>query len=162
MILIGHLGDRFDPKFILNISLGIIATLLVCIGMITLYIQQGLLFYMLLFSINGFVQAAGWPLIVHIFSNWFGKSGRGACLGLFTSAGSAGNIMGAALTSIFTSQLGYSWHMTIAMVGFICLVQVVLNIVFLIEHPKDKGFVVEEMDEDLLRTEQILERGIGV
>lgn len=51
-------------------------------------------FYVVLWILNGFIQAAGWPTVVCVMGNWFGRGGRGLVLGFWSSCQSIGNIVG--------------------------------------------------------------------
>jgi len=51
-------------------------------------------FYLIIWALNGLVQSSGWPCVVAIIGNWFGKTGRGFIFGLWSSCSSVGNILG--------------------------------------------------------------------
>ena len=44
--------------------------------------------------ITGAFQASGWPGVVTVMANWFGKGRRGLIMGLWNSHTSLGNILG--------------------------------------------------------------------
>eukprot|EP00347_Sterkiella_histriomuscorum_P015299 403357549 len=112
--------------------------------------------FCVLFSINGFLQSIGWPACSAIFGNWFGKRGRGILIGLFCSAGNAGNIGGALMTSFLTSTLLYNWRISFIIVSSFCTLAAILNFLFLVVHPQEKGMSIEEYDEKLNETERVL------
>ena len=107
---------------------------------------QSILLFCFLFSINGALQSTGWPSIVTIFSNWFGKKRRGTLIGVWSTSGSSGNILGALLTSFCTSSLHLSWNHTFIVIGLFCFFQAVINWFLIIEHPASKNITVEELD----------------
>ena len=41
----------------------------------------------------GFVQACGWPSVVSIMANWYGKGKRGLVMGAWNSHTSVGNML---------------------------------------------------------------------
>ena len=41
----------------------------------------------------GFVQASGWPSVVAIMANWYGKGKRGLIMGLWNAHTSVGNML---------------------------------------------------------------------
>ena len=41
----------------------------------------------------GFVQASGWPSVVAIMANWYGKGKRGLIMGLWNAHTSVGNMV---------------------------------------------------------------------
>jgi len=54
-------------------------------------------YYLFFFALNGIVQSVGWPSVVAIMGNWFGKSGRGFLFGVWTSNPNVGNIIGSVM-----------------------------------------------------------------
>ena len=58
-------------------------------------------FYLVMWALNGLVQSSGWPCVIGIVGNWFGKSGRGFIFGIWSSCSSVGNILG----SLFSGAL---------------------------------------------------------
>ncbi|XP_077003746.1 sugar phosphate exchanger 3 isoform X6 [Tamandua tetradactyla] len=63
-------------------------------------------FYCCLWIVNGLLQSTGWPCVVAVMGNWFGKAGRGVIFGLWSACASVGNILGACLASSVL-QYGY-------------------------------------------------------
>ncbi|KAI8511372.1 hypothetical protein Bbelb_104720 [Branchiostoma belcheri] len=96
----GILGDRFDMRKVLSLGMCLSAVVVFVFGCLTewvhLYSQP---FYILLFVLNGLLQSTGWPCVVAIMGNWFGKSTRGFVLGAWSACASVGNIIGALLVS---------------------------------------------------------------
>ena len=50
-------------------------------------------YYLLFFAINGMFQSLGWPLVLSVMGNWFGKNNRGMLFGIFASNTNVGNIL---------------------------------------------------------------------
>uniref|UniRef100_A0A8C6GCW4 Sugar phosphate exchanger 3 n=1 Tax=Mus spicilegus TaxID=10103 RepID=A0A8C6GCW4_MUSSI len=65
-------------------------------------------FYCGLWIVNGLLQSTGWPCVVAVMGNWFGKAGRGVVFGLWSACASVGNILGAFLASSVL-QYGYEY-----------------------------------------------------
>lgn len=65
-------------------------------------------FYCGLWIVNGLLQSTGWPCVVAVMGNWFGKAGRGVVFGLWSACASVGNILGACLASSVL-QYGYEY-----------------------------------------------------
>ena len=54
------------------------------------------IWYLVLVQIlAGMVQTTGWPGVVTVMANWFGKGRRGLIMGIWNSHTSIGNILGA-------------------------------------------------------------------
>lgn len=49
----------------------------------------------------GFMQATGWPSVVAVMGNWYGKGKRGAVMGIWNAHTSVGNILGSVRTTCF-------------------------------------------------------------
>ncbi|XP_048642799.1 sugar phosphate exchanger 3 isoform X3 [Marmota marmota marmota] len=64
--------------------------------------------YCCLWIVNGLLQSTGWPCVVTVMGNWFGKNGRGVVFGLWSACASVGNILGACLASSVL-QYGYEY-----------------------------------------------------
>ncbi|XP_054971430.1 sugar phosphate exchanger 3 isoform X9 [Pan paniscus] len=64
--------------------------------------------YCCLWIVNGLLQSTGWPCVVAVMGNWFGKAGRGVVFGLWSACASVGNILGACLASSVL-QYGYEY-----------------------------------------------------
>lgn len=117
---------------------------------------QNQFFYYFLFALNGLMQSSGFPTCVSIFTNWFGKRGRGTLFGLWCSTGAAGNVIGAMLTSTFTSTLGLKWYQAYAAMGLFCSLMAGLNAMYLVVHPIELDIHIDEFDEHLHETERLL------
>merc|ERR550534_1772954 len=64
--------------------------------------------YIALWALNGLIQSSGWPTVVAVMGNWFGKSSRGFVLGLWSACASVGNIIGALMVDA-VQQYGYDY-----------------------------------------------------
>ena len=49
-----------------------------------------------------------------------------------------------------------NWSMTYLLVGQFCLLIAVINIFFLVVHPEEKGIIIEEIDEQMSKNEELL------
>lgn len=47
------------------------------------------------------MQATGWPSVVAVMGNWYGKGKRGAVMGIWNAHTSVGNILGSVRTTCF-------------------------------------------------------------
>lgn len=50
--------------------------------------------------LNGFVQSTGWPGVMGVMGNWFGKGGRGLLMGIWGINANIGNIIASVMCSI--------------------------------------------------------------
>lgn len=96
----GSLGDKFSLKKVLSfgmITSGIVVYFFGSFTEFKHYYYPSL--YVVLIVLNGFCQSVGWPTVIAIMGNWFGKTSRGFILGLWSSCASVGNILGALITA---------------------------------------------------------------
>ncbi|CAA6656132.1 unnamed protein product [Spirodela intermedia] len=94
MYFAGHLGDRLDLRVFLTV--GMIGT-----GLFTSLFGAGywlnihsFYYYLLIQMLAGLFQSTGWPSVVAVLGNWFGKSKRGLIMGIWNAHTSIGNIAG--------------------------------------------------------------------
>ena len=147
LFISGSLGDHYNPKLLLVISYIVVSIVIMLISTSSMFGWSSIALFCVLFAINGLMQSIGWPACSVIFANWFGKRGRGTLIGLFCSSSNTGNIGGAVLTSVLTSSLLMDWKSSYMIVGSLCAVIALINLLFLIVHPQEKGILIEEFDE---------------
>jgi len=96
------------------------------------------LWYLLAIQIIlGMFQATGWPGVVSVMANWFGKGRRGLIMGLWNSHTSLGNILGSLVAGIFVN---YNWGLSFTVPGLIIASVGFLLFLFLVPKPQDLGF----------------------
>jgi MFS transporter, OPA family, solute carrier family 37 (glycerol-3-phosphate transporter), member 1/2 len=95
------------------------------------------------FALNGLAQSVGLPACFAIVSQWFSKSVRGTVLGLWSSCGSCGNVVGAFITAGILNK-GFSWEATFAIVASLSYVYILINVIF----TKEPAQVGVETSED--------------
>ena len=108
LFISGILGDRFNLRYVLFIGMTISALCLFIFGVITEWLGfYNRYFYIFIWIINGFAQSTGWPAVVAVMGNWFGKNGRGLIFGIWSANASLGNIFGALMVA---SCLNYGYE----------------------------------------------------
>lgn len=76
MFISGILGDRFNLRFVLTIGMILSAASMFMFGVVSEWIGvYNKFWYVGFWVINGFAQSTGWPAVVAVMGNWFGKSG---------------------------------------------------------------------------------------
>lgn len=158
----GSLGDHVNPKLLLVVSYGCVTVVTSTIAVCTEVGWLNPIFLSCLFAINGLMQSVGWPCVSSVFVNWFGKKDRGVIYGFWQSSGNFGNVLGALLTSFLTATVLLTWQWAYLVMGQFCLVVAVVNAVFLIVHPEERGIVIEELDEKMSKKEAMLSRHLSI
>ncbi|XP_036368929.1 sugar phosphate exchanger 3 isoform X4 [Octopus sinensis] len=135
LFLSGYLGDKFELRKVLSFGMFSSGIVVLCFGYVTEVTHTYKKYlYMILMVLNGLLQSLGWPCVVAIMGNWFGKSSRGFILGLWSSCASVGNIIGALVTARVL-KYGYEYSFLITSTFLIGLA--IINFFSLISSPAD-------------------------
>lgn len=86
--------------------------------------------------VGGALQSGGWPSVVSIMANWFGKGKRGLIMGIWNAHTSVGNIMGSVMASILLPPFcGWGWAFIVP--GMVMAFAGILVFVYLVPQPSD-------------------------
>ncbi|KAL0382287.1 UNVERIFIED_CONTAM: putative glycerol-3-phosphate transporter 1 [Sesamum calycinum] len=170
MYFSGHVGDRVDLRVFLFV--GMVGT-----GLFTALFGVGywanihiFSYYLVVQMLAGLFQSTGWPSVVAVVGNWFGKKKRGLIMGVWNSHTSLGNIIGSVAASILL-KYGWGWSMVAPGLG-IAFVGMVLFFLLPVS-PESVGAVVgddelssstkvgEEIRQPLLETEADAKNAVG-
>ncbi|XXG51998.1 hypothetical protein AAC387_Pa03g0431 [Persea americana] len=137
MYFSGHLADSLDLRLFL--SSGMIATAIstAAFGLAYWLRIHRLSFFLAVQIVSGLFQSSGWPSVVAVVGNWFGKSKRGLIMGVWNSHTSVGNIVGSVVAS---SVLEFGWGWSFVLPGIFIGLVGVLVYALLIVRPQDAGF----------------------
>ncbi|CAI5786236.1 sugar phosphate exchanger 3 [Podarcis lilfordi] len=109
LFISGIVGDRLNMRWVLSFGMCSSAVVVFVFGTVTEWLHfYNKWFYCFLWIVNGLLQSTGWPCVVAVMGNWFGKAGRGLVFGLWSACASVGNIFGAFLASSVL-QYGYEY-----------------------------------------------------
>ncbi|XP_061354831.1 putative glycerol-3-phosphate transporter 4 [Gastrolobium bilobum] len=145
MYVAGHLGDTLDLRLFLTtgmIGSGIFVGLF---GMGYFWNVHEFWFYLSMQMIAGLFQATGWPSVVAVIGNWFGKRKRGLIMGIWNAHTSVGNISGSLLAA---SVLDYGWGWSFLVPGALIIFGGFIVYLFLPAYPEDVGFSSIHGDEE--------------
>ncbi|KAK7346767.1 hypothetical protein VNO80_21290 [Phaseolus coccineus] len=171
MYMAGHLGDTLDLRLFLAsgmVGSGIFVGLF---GMGYFWNVHNFWFYLSMQMIAGMFQATGWPSVVAVIGNWFGKRKRGLIMGVWNAHTSVGNITGSLLAA---SVLDYGWGWSFVVPGTLIVSGGVIVFLFLAPYPEDVGFYsssvhggdeeaqVQKSGDCVLREASVNRRGIGL
>ncbi|KAL5973838.1 hypothetical protein ACLOJK_030496 [Asimina triloba] len=136
MYVAGHLGDTLDLRRFLTIGMMGSGIFVGLFGMGYFWNIHVFGFYLLMPMIAGLFQATGWPSVVAVIGNWFGKTKRGLIMGVWNAHTSVGNISGSLLAA---SVLQYGWGWSFILPGVLIFIGGVMVWLFLPAYPEDVG-----------------------
>ena len=138
LLFSGSIGARFGNKAVASAGLAATAAVLAAHGCLSKgwlgapprsadeAWAQGLSLYVPLVAVNGFVQSLGFPNLVAVTSGWVAPTQRGFVLGLWSTTGAMGDIVG---LNVATAVLegGVEWQTVFfAVSGYLGAMTVVL------------------------------------
>ena len=82
--------------------------------------------------LSGMFQATGWPGVLSVLANWFGKGKRGLIMGAWFSHTFIGNILGAVVAGVFADN---NWGLSFIIPGVIIVIVGILVFLFLVPDP---------------------------
>lgn len=98
----GALGDVLGPRRLLALGMLTTAGLSILFGLSSVF---GV--FMLLWGLNGFIQATGWPGNGKLMASWFSTTDRGRVMGLWSTCYQAGGLVA---TFLATWLLTWGWR----------------------------------------------------
>merc|ERR1719209_1808533 len=103
---------------------------------------------------SGVVQTSGWPGVVTVMANWFGKGKRGLIMGVWNSHTSLGNILGSLIAGAFVQS---NWGLSFTVPGVIIAGVGFLLFLVMVPRPQDLGFLEEDMPIESSETNPLLD-----
>lgn len=137
MFFAGHLGDRLDLRLFLTTGMLGSGVFVMLTGMAYFWDIHNILYFVFVSIVAGLFQATGWPGVVSVVANWFGKGNRGLIMGLWNAHTSVGNILG---TLLAAAALPYGWGWSYLLPGALIIIIGLIIYCFLVVEPADIGF----------------------
>lgn len=142
MFVSGFVAERVNLRYFL--SLGMLGS-----GIFTIAFGVGRLagihsfgYFLAIQIIGGAFQTTGWPGVVTVVANWFGKGKKGLIFGVWNSHTSVGNILGSFLAGLFVAD---NWGISFLVPGIIIMVGGVIIWLFLLPKPEDIDLSLDEL-----------------
>ncbi|XP_010275469.1 PREDICTED: putative glycerol-3-phosphate transporter 4 [Nelumbo nucifera] len=136
MYVAGHLGDTLDLRLFLTTGMIGSGIFIGLFGLGYFWNIHAFWFYLLMQMVAGLFQATGWPSVVAVIGNWFGKRKRGLIMGIWNAHTSIGNITGSLLAA---SVLEYGWGWSFILPGALIFLGGIMICLFLAAYPEDVG-----------------------
>jgi hypothetical protein len=116
MFFSGHIGDRMDLRKFLTYGMVLSGFWVSMFGMGYYWNFHSVWFYVGVQIVAGVFQSTGWPSVVSVMGNWFGKGKRGLIMGVWNAHTSVGNMFGSLVACGGVEKLGmgdefhHSWR----------------------------------------------------
>jgi OPA family glycerol-3-phosphate transporter-like MFS transporter 3 len=137
LFLSGWIADRVNQRYLLSGGMVLSAVFTFLFGSVGPWLRiHSIYYYVIIWGINGFIQSSGWPAVIAVMGNWFGKSSRGFIFGLWSANPSVGNIFSALLIS---SLLPYGFELAMMACSFLMFTGGIIVFFCLPEHPDTVG-----------------------
>ncbi|KAG0452938.1 hypothetical protein HPP92_025602 [Vanilla planifolia] len=151
MYFVGHLGDRMNLRILLTVGMLGTALFTTLFGAGYWFKIHNFYYFLVVQLFAGMFQSTGWPSVVAIVGNWFGKSKRGLIMGIWNAHTSVGNISGSLIAS---ACLSYGWGWSFAVPGILMAFVGLAVLLFLPVNPDEVGIEKEVKDQS---TEPLLD-----
>ena len=132
----GALGDRFGARALISIGMFLSATASIIIGLFPLY---GIL--LAAWSLNGLFQSTGWSNNCKIVASWIPHHHRGRVMGFWALC----YVLGSITANFFAGYImgEYGWKSAFLITGLTVLVVSIIQGIYLINNPENRGFTFE-------------------
>ena len=153
----GFLADRSNIRRFLSAGLLVSALINLILGFTTSFVV-----FLILWSLNGWVQSMGAAPCVVGLSRWFGDKERGTFYGLWSSSHNIGEAITFIVTAMIVSAWGWQWGFRgAAILGF---VGVLIVLLFMRDTPQSNGLPpisVYKGDETAAKQAEEDEKSVG-
>ncbi|XP_003748062.1 glucose-6-phosphate exchanger SLC37A2 [Galendromus occidentalis] len=132
----GFVAERMHLRYFLSLGLMLSGLMTYAFGIGYTLNLHSFWFYLIVQIISGGVQSSGWPAVVTLMSNWYGKTKKGLIFGIWNAHTSVGNIVGALIAGSFVD---YNWGMSFFVPGLICCAVGLFVLLFVPPVPEEVG-----------------------
>ncbi|KNA17813.1 hypothetical protein SOVF_076330 [Spinacia oleracea] len=112
MFFSGQIGDRMNLRVFLTIGMMGTGLFTALFGLGYWFNIHNFYYYLVIQMVAGVFQSTGWPSVVAVVGNWFGKGSRGLIMGVWNAHTSIGNITGSLVASALL-KYGWGWSMMV-------------------------------------------------
>jgi len=134
MFISGFVAERMDLRYFLSIGMLFSGIFVFLLGFAKVAGIHKIAYFIGMQVLGGAFQAFGWPGVVTVMANWFGKGKKGLLFGIWNSHTSVGNILGGILAGIFVED---DWAYSFIVPGSIIAVGGFIIWLVLVPRPED-------------------------
>ncbi|XP_015588754.1 glucose-6-phosphate exchanger SLC37A2 isoform X2 [Cephus cinctus] len=136
MFLSGFVAERVNLRYFLSFGMLVSGISCYLFGIARSFNIHSLWYFVLVQALGGVFQTSGWPGVVTVVGNWFGKGKRGLIFGVWNSHTSLGNILGSLIAAEFVET---DWGLSFIVPGAIMGIVGFVIFLFLVPNPVDVG-----------------------
>lgn len=139
----GVLGDKTNPRYLMGIGLIFTGILNIVFGM-----SSSLVFFAIIWGLNGWFQGWGWPPCARLLTHWYSQSERGRWWSVWNTSHNIGGALIPILVGVIAQSYGWRWSMYVP--GIICIAGGLFIMNRLGDTPRSKGLpTIEEYKQEL-------------
>ncbi|XP_026281370.1 glucose-6-phosphate exchanger SLC37A2 isoform X2 [Frankliniella occidentalis] len=136
MFMSGFVAERVNLRYFLSFGMIFSGIASYFFGLARVLNIHDYSYFVVVQVFGGIVQTTGWPGVVTVVGNWFGKSKRGFIFGVWNSHTSLGNILGTRLASQYVE---HDWGLSFIVPGLVMAICGLIIFLFLAPHPSNVG-----------------------
>lgn len=144
MFASGFIAERINLRYFLALGMLGSGFFSYLFGIARAYNIHSMWYFILVQAAAGVMQTSGWPGVVTVVGNWFGKGKRGLIFGVWNSHTSIGNILGSLISAEYVEE---DWGLCFIVPGVIIGVTGFIIFLFLVVRPSDVGCTVPDHAE---------------
>jgi OPA family glycerol-3-phosphate transporter-like MFS transporter 1/2 len=122
MATIGNCSTRINLKYFVALGMLLASLFYMSFSFLVAFSHHfSYPFLVVAMCFNAYFQSTGWPGIVGIIGNWFGKGKRGLLMGIWALNANAGNILALVTCNILDQSYHLYWTANFFTTGFFSL-----------------------------------------
>lgn len=141
MFFSGIVAERMNLRYFLSLGMILSAVFVFLFGLAYYLEIHGIAYFIAIQLFGGAFQTTGWPGVVTVVANWFGKGKKGLIFGIWNSHTSVGNILGSILAGAFVED---NWGLSFIVPSIIIAVGGFILWLFLVPKPDDVDLRLDE------------------
>ncbi|XP_054721463.1 sugar phosphate exchanger 3-like [Uloborus diversus] len=146
LFISGAVGDRLNLKLVLAFGMCSSSLSVFLFGTVSEWLHvYKKPWYVIFWGLTGLLQSTGWPTVVAIIGNWFGKSSRGFVMGVWGACPCVGNIIGAYSVS---AVLAYGYQYSFLVTASVTFAASSVILFGLVSSPRDVGLLGPDEEEE--------------
>lgn len=136
MFISGIIAEHVNLRYFLTIGMILSGLANYFFGLAKVYNIHIFSYFVIVQIFGGIAQTTGWPGVLTVMGNWFGKGKRGVIFGVWNSHTSIGNIVGGLVASYY---LPIDWSLSFIVPGLMMVVSGIVIFLFLPDTPASVG-----------------------